>query len=234
MEIGIIIFVIWTIVSIISGIVEKNSKNKKKDIKQRQPQTGNPVQRQTTENTNNAEQELRNLVSKYESYKEKAETSSTDRMSNHYAELAKKIENQLKYYNIDVEQPKINRSSNVDSPQDTSSVHENQYINQQKEKVHKTKSKRQQEAINSLLEYNNEEKASLTKLQRENIAKVEEEAEEIIHNVQLSERTRRSMVKQLYLNSKHKMNDEAINIDENQVVNGIIWSEILTRPKELK
>nr|WP_263313138.1 hypothetical protein [Mammaliicoccus sp. Marseille-Q6498] len=234
MEIGIIIFVIWTIVSIISGIVEKNSKNKKKDIKQRQPQTGNPVQRQTTEKTNNAEQELRNLVSKYESYKEKAETSTTDRMSNHYAELAKKIENQLKYYNIDVEQPKINRSSNVDSPQDTSSVHENQYINQQKEKVHKTKSKRQQEAINSLLEYNNEEKASLTKLQRENIAKVEEEAEEIIHNVQLSERTRRSMVKQLYLNSKHKMNDEAINIDENQVVNGIIWSEILTRPKELK
>ena len=42
------------------------------------------------------------------------------------------------------------------------------------------------------------------------------------------------MVKQLYLNSKHKFNDEAINVDENQVVNGIIWSEILKRPNELK
>ena len=71
-------------------------------------------------------------------------------------------------------------------------------------------------------------------VQRESIDDVEKEAEQIINNTELSERTRRAMVKQLYLNSKHKFNDEAINVDENQVVNGIIWSEILKRPNELK
>ena len=93
---------------------------------------------------------------------------------------------------------------------------------------------RQKEAIKNLLEFSKEEKQSLSKVQQESFEKLEEEANEIIHNTQLSERTRRTMVKQLYLNSKHKFNDEAVNIDENNVVNGIIWSEILKRPEGIK
>ncbi|MCD3218376.1 hypothetical protein GP484_00750 [Mammaliicoccus sciuri] len=234
MEIGIIIFVIWVIFSVVSGIIEGASKNKKKNKQPQTRQRQNPVNRQAEDKKKSAEQELKELVNKYETYKQKAETSSTERMSGHYKNLADQLANHLKQYNIDVEKPVVETHKVEQQSQQTSSEHENAYINQKKEQIHKNRPKKQQEAIKQLLAYSQEEKKSLMNVQRESIADVEKEAEQIINNTQLSERTRRAMVKQLYLNSKHKFNDEAINVDENQVVNGIIWSEILKRPNELK
>ncbi|MEB6338510.1 hypothetical protein [Mammaliicoccus sciuri] len=233
MEIGIIIFVIWVIFSVVSGIIEGASKNKKKNKQPQTRQRQNPVNRQAEDKKKSAEQELKELVNKYETYKQKAETSSTERMSGHYKNLADQLANHLKQYNIDVEKPVV-QTHKVEQPEQTSNEHENAYINQKKEQIHKNRPKKQQESIKQLLAYSQEEKKSLMNVQRESIADVEKEAEQIINNTQLSERTRRAMVKQLYLNSKHKFNDEAINVDENQVVNGIIWSEILKRPNELK
>lgn len=234
MEIGIIIFVIWVIFSVVSGIIEGASKNKKKNKRPQTRQRSNPVNRQAEEKKKSAEQELQDLVNKYESYKQKAETSSTERMSGHYKNLADQLANHLKQYNIDVEKPVVQTHKVEQQPEQISSEHENAYINQRKEQIHKNRPKKQQEAIKQLLAYSQEEKKSLMNVQRESIDDVEKEAEQIINNTELSERTRRAMVKQLYLNSKHKFNDEAINVDENQVVNGIIWSEILKRPNELK
>ncbi|WP_425255612.1 hypothetical protein [Mammaliicoccus sciuri] len=234
MEIGIIIFVIWVIFSVVSGIIEGASKNKKKNKQPQTRQRQNPVNRQAEDKKKSAEQELKELVNKYETYKQKAETSSTERMSGHYKNLADQLANHLKQYNIDVEKPVVQTHKVEQQPEQTSNEHENAYINQKKEQIHKNRPKKQQEAIKQLLAYSQEEKKSLMNVQRESIDDVEKEAEQIINNTQLSERTRRAMVKQLYLNSKHKFNDEAINVDENQVVNGIIWSEILKRPNELK
>ncbi|MCJ1763482.1 hypothetical protein N7L96_00190 [Mammaliicoccus sciuri] len=234
MEIGIIIFVIWVIFSVVSGIIEGASKNKKKNKQPQTRQRQNPVNRQAEDKKKSAEQELKDLVNKYETYKQKAETSSTERMSGHYKNLADQLANHLKQYNIDVEKPVVQSHKVEQQLEQTSNEHENAYINQKKEQIHKNRPKKQQEAIKQLLAYSQEEKKSLMNVQRESIDDVEKEAEQIINNTQLSERTRRAMVKQLYLNSKHKLNDEAINVDENQVVNGIIWSEILKRPNELK
>ncbi|MEX6014514.1 hypothetical protein [Mammaliicoccus sciuri] len=234
MEIGIIIFVIWVIFSVVSGIIEGASKNKKKNKQPQTRQRSNPVNRQAEEKKKSAEQELQDLVNKYETYKQKAETSSTERMSGHYKNLADQLANHLKQYNIDLEKPVVQTHKVEQQPEQISSEHENAYINQRKEQIHKNRPKKQQEAIKQLLAYSQEEKKSLMNVQRESIDDVEKEAEQIINNTELSERTRRAMVKQLYLNSKHKFNDEAINVDENQVVNGIIWSEILKRPNELK
>ncbi|MCD8823543.1 hypothetical protein [Mammaliicoccus sciuri] len=234
MEIGIIIFVIWVIFSVVSGIIEGASKNKKKNKQPQTRQRSNPVNRQAEEKKKSAEQELQDLVNKYETYKQKAETSSTERMSGHYKNLADQLANHLKQYNIDVEKPVVQTHKVEQQPEQISSEHENAYINQRKEQIHKNRPKKQQEAIKQLLAYSQEEKKSLMNVQRESIDDVEKEAEQIINNTELSERTRRAMVKQLYLNSKHKFNDEVINVDENQVVNGIIWSEILKRPNELK
>ncbi|WP_324289573.1 hypothetical protein, partial [Mammaliicoccus sciuri] len=222
------------IFSVVSGIIEGASKNKKKNKQPQTRQRQNPVNRQAEDKKKSAEQELKELVNKYETYKQKAETSSTERMSGHYKNLADQLANHLKQYNIDVERPVVQTHKVEQQPEQTSSEHENAYINQKKEQIHKNRPKKQQEAIKQLLAYSQEEKKSLMNVQRESIADVEKEAEQIINNTQLSERTRRAMVKQLYLNSKHKFNDEAINVDENQVVNGIIWSEILKRPNELK
>lgn len=234
MEIGIIIFVIWVIFSVVGGIIEGTSKNKKKNKQPQTRQRSNPVNRQAEDKKKSAEQELKELVNKYETYKQKAETSSTERMSGHYKNLADQLANHLKQYNIDVEKPVVQSHKVEQQPEQTSKEHENAYINQRKEQTYKNRPKKQQEAIKQLLAYSQEEKKSLMNVQHESIADVEKEAEQIINNTQLSERTRRAMVKQLYLNSKHKFNDEAINVDENQVVNGIIWSEILKRPNELK
>ncbi|UXV33500.1 hypothetical protein [Mammaliicoccus sciuri] len=234
MEIGIIIFVIWVIFSVVSGIIEGTSKNKKKNKQPQTRQRSNPVNRQAEDKKKSAEQELKELVNKYETYKQKAETSSTERMSGHYKNLADQLANHLKQYNIDVEKTVVQSHKVEQQPEQTSKEHENAYINQRKEQTYKNRPKKQQEAIKQLLAYSQEEKKSLMNVQHESIADVEKEAEQIINNTQLSERTRRAMVKQLYLNSKHKFNDEAINVDENQVVNGIIWSEILKRPNELK
>ncbi|WP_353462124.1 hypothetical protein PYH58_07545 [Mammaliicoccus sciuri] len=234
MEIGIIIFVIWVIFSVVGGIIEGTSKNKKKNKQPQTIQRSNPVNRQAEDKKKSAEQELKELVNKYETYKHKAETSSTERMSGHYKNLADQLANHLKQYNIDVEKTVVQSHKVEQQPEQTSKEHENAYINQRKEQTYKNRPKKQQEAIKQLLAYSQEEKKSLMNVQRESIADVEKEAEQIINNTQLSERTRRAMVKQLYLNSKHKFNDEAINVDENQVVNGIIWSEILKRPNELK
>lgn len=234
MEIGIIIFVIWVIFSVVSGIIEVASKNKKKNKQPQTRQRSNPVNRQAEEKKKSAEQELQDLVNKYETYKQKAETSSTERMSGHYKNLADQLANHLKQYNIDVEKPVVQTHKVEQEPEQISSEHENAYINQRKEQIHKNRPKKQQEAIKQLLAYSQEEKKSLMNVQRESIDDVEKEAKQIINNTELSERTRRAMVKQLYLNSKHKFNDEAINVDENQVVIGIIWSEILKRPNELK
>lgn len=234
MEIGIIIFVIWVIFSVVSGIIEGASKNKKKNKQPQTRQRSNPVNRQAEKKKKSAEQELQDLVNKYETYKQKAETSSTERMSGHYKNLADQLANHLKQYNIDVEKPVVQTHKVEQEPEQISSEHENAYINQRKEQIHKNRPKKQQEAIKQLLAYSQEEKKSLMNVQRESIDDVEKEAKQIINNTELSERTRRAMVKQLYLNSKHKFNDEAINVDENQVVNGIIWSEILKRPNELK
>lgn len=234
MEIGIIIFVIWVIFSVVSGIIEGASKNKKKNKQPQTRQRSNPVNRQAEEKKKSAEQELQDLVNKYETYKQKAETSSTERMTGHYKNLADQLANHLKQYNIDVEKPVVQTHKVEQQPEQISSEHENAYINQRKEQIHKNRPKKQQEAIKQLLAYSQEEKKSLMNVQRESIDDVEKEAKQIINNTELSERTRRAMVKQLYLNSKHKFNDEAINVDENQVVNGIIWSEILKRPNELK
>ncbi|MBL0846242.1 MULTISPECIES: hypothetical protein [Mammaliicoccus] len=233
MEIGIIVFVIWVIFSVVSGIIEGSSK-KKKNKQPQNNQRPNPVNKQATEKTDKAQQQLQDLVNKYESYKQKAETSSTDRMSGHYKNLADQLATHLKQYNIDVEQPKVSERPKENTAQHTSNEHENAYINEKKEQIHKNRPKKQEQVIKQLLQFSEDEKNSLSNLQRENISQIEVEAEQIIKNTQLSERTRRSMVKQLYLNSKHKFNDEAINVDENQVVNGIIWSEILKRPNELK
>ena len=243
MEIGIIIFVIWIIISVISGIVENGAKNKKKKQNTQWPAHPNPskkpVQRQASNQVDNAQLELQELVKKFYSYKEKAETSSTDRMSNHYKQLAKQLSTHLEKQGIDVEQVNTKQNNSETQPQTQSQAqstdaHENELINKRKEEIHKNKPKSQKEAIKNLLEFSKEEKQSLSKVQQESFEKLEEEANEIIHNTQLSERTRRTMVKQLYLNSKHKFNDEAVNIDENNVVNGIIWSEILKRPEGIK
>lgn len=67
------------------------------------------------------------------------------------------------------------------------------------------------------------------------LALIEQKAQDIINDKYLSERTKRIRLKQL-LNSQNierNMSKSAFQFDNDEVVNGIIWSEILAKPKQL-
>ncbi|OLS06929.1 iron transporter [Staphylococcus epidermidis] len=67
------------------------------------------------------------------------------------------------------------------------------------------------------------------------LALIEKKAQDIINDKYLSERTKQLRLKQL-LNSQNierNMSKSAFQFDNDEVVNGIIWSEILAKPKQL-
>ena len=67
------------------------------------------------------------------------------------------------------------------------------------------------------------------------LALIEQKAQDIINDKYLSERTKRIRLKQL-LNSQNierNMSKSAFQFDNDEVVNGIIWSESLAKPKQL-
>lgn len=67
------------------------------------------------------------------------------------------------------------------------------------------------------------------------IAKMEKRARDIIEDKYLSERTKRLKLKQL-LNSQNVEKDltkSAFQFDKDEVINGMIWLEILAKPKQL-
>ncbi len=76
----------------------------------------------------------------------------------------------------------------------------------------------------------------LTLIEKEKqIAKMEKRARDIIEDKYLSERTKRLKLKQL-LNSQNVEKDltkSAFQFDKDEVINGMIWSEILAKPKQL-
>ena len=62
-----------------------------------------------------------------------------------------------------------------------------------------------------------------------------EKKRDIIKDKYLSERTKRYRLKQL-LNSQNverSMSHSAFKFDNDEVINGLIWSEILSKPKQL-
>lgn len=67
------------------------------------------------------------------------------------------------------------------------------------------------------------------------LALIEKKAQDIIKDKYLSERTKRVRLKQL-LNSQNverNMSKSAFQFDNDEIVNGIIWNEILNKPKQL-
>lgn len=75
----------------------------------------------------------------------------------------------------------------------------------------------------------------IDKEKEKQIAKMEKRARDIIEDKYLSERTKRLKLKQL-LNSQNvekDMTKSAFQFDNDEVINGMIWSEILAKPKQL-
>ena len=78
-------------------------------------------------------------------------------------------------------------------------------------------------------------KQELEQDKEKQLVMIERKAQDIINDKYLSERTKRYRIKQL-LNSRNvekNMSRSAFQYDSDEVINGIIWSEILNKPKQL-
>ncbi|WP_322763508.1 iron transporter [Staphylococcus epidermidis] len=123
------------------------------------------------------------------------------------------------------------------SKRQTTSTHEHQNIHQpdkttsRDDNFEKLKQELEQDVTKNLIDVRNE----IDKEKEKQLVMIERKAQDIINDKYLSERTKRYRIKQL-LNSKNvekNMSHSAFQYDSDEVINGIIWSEILNKPKQL-
>ncbi|UEX91083.1 hypothetical protein [Staphylococcus ratti] len=75
---------------------------------------------------------------------------------------------------------------------------------------------------------------SLNRERQKHIERIERRARDIIDDKYLSPRTKRIKLKQLLTNSKQAQTDKGdLTFSDNEVVNGIIWSEVIDKRKQL-
>ena len=95
----------------------------------------------------------------------------------------------------------------------------------------KLKQELEQDVTKNLIDVRRE----IDKEKEKQLVMIERKAQDIINDKYLSERTKRYRLKQL-LNSRNvekNMSHSAFQYDSDEVINGIIWSEILSKPKQL-
>ena len=123
------------------------------------------------------------------------------------------------------------------SKRQTTSTHEHQNIPQpdkttsRDDNYEKLKQELEQDVTKNLIDVRKE----IDKEKEKQLVMIERKAQDIINDKYLSERTKRYRIKQL-LNSRNvekNMSRSAFQYDSDEVINGIIWSEILNKPKQL-
>ena len=123
------------------------------------------------------------------------------------------------------------------SKRQTTSTHEHQNIPQldkttsRDDNYEKLKQELEQDVTKNLSDVRRE----IDKEKEKQLVMIERKAQDIINDKYLSERTKRYRLKQL-LNSRNvekNMSHSAFKYDSDEVINGIIWSEILSKPKQL-
>ncbi|MCJ1662015.1 hypothetical protein MT341_06270 [Staphylococcus sp. NRL 18/288] len=95
----------------------------------------------------------------------------------------------------------------------------------------KLQKKLEQELVDSLYNVRSE----IDREKEKQLTRIENKARAIIEDKNLSERTKRYRLKQL-LNSKsieQDMTHQSLQFDKDPIINGLIWQEVLEKPKQL-
>ncbi|RIN25973.1 hypothetical protein [Staphylococcus succinus] len=218
MNIGIIIFVISVIVTIIGAINDKSHKerqNQKPPVnKQPNNRGGRPEKRGFLEEIGKAFKEIEKQMNEGPTMKEERPAQPT-----------KPVETRVE--KMETSEPRASqRTTRTDNQTEA-----------EKEKMSK---QQQNSELQRQLEADLVGKLQnvRTEIDRENekkLQRTERKARAIIADKNLSEKAKRYRLKQLM--NAHAIQssgtNERLRFDEDEVVNGIIWSEILDRPKRL-
>ena len=214
MNIGIIIFIISVIITGVSALRDKSHEDR---------QDQRPNQKTSNEQHQEISDELNDEPEKKQS---KPYETSLPPLNKDWNEKEKKKTSHHK-----------EKQNTSQSKRQTTSTHEHQNIPQpdkttsRDDNYEKLKQELEQDVTKNLIDVRKE----IDKEKEKQLVMIERKAQDIINDKYLSERTKRYRIKQL-LNSRNvekNMSRSAFQYDSDEVINGIIWSEILNKPKQL-
>ena len=225
MSIGIIIFVISVIVTVIGAI----SDNSHKERQNQKP----PVNKRS--NDHGGEPQKRGFFDEIgKTFKEIEKQLNEDPMSQEREKprapqptktQAEPVETRAEK----METPSPERSSRTMRTDNETEAEKAKRSQQQQD------DKLQQELESDLIGQMQDVRSEIDRETEKKLQRTERKARAIIADKYLSERTKRYRLKQL-LNSQNverSMSHSAFKFDNDEVINGLIWSEILSKPKQL-
>lgn len=225
MNIGIIIFIISVIITGVSALRDKSHEDR---------QNQRPNQK-----TSNEQHQEGGFFEKLEKTFQEISDELNDEPEK---KQSKPFETSLPPLNEDWNEKKKTshhkeKQNTSQSKRQTTSTHEHQNIPQpdkttsRDDNYEKLKQELEQDVTKNLIDVRKE----IDKEKEKQLVMIERKAQDIINDKYLSERTKRYRIKQL-LNSRNvekNMSRSAFQYDSDEVINGIIWSEILNKPKQL-
>ena len=227
MNIGIIIFIISVIITCVSALRDKSHKDRQNQRPNQKPSNEQHQEGGFFEKLEKTFQEISDeLNDEPEKKQSKPFETSLPPLNEDWKENEKKK----------TSHPKEKRNTSQ-SKRQTTSTHEHQNIPQpdkttsRDDNYEKLKQELEQDVTKNLIDVRKE----IDKEKEKQLVMIERKAQDIINDKYLSERTKRYRIKQL-LNSRNvekNMSRSAFQYDSDEVINGIIWSEILNKPKQL-
>ena len=227
MNIGIIIFIISVIITGVSALRDKSHEDRQN---QRPNQKTSNEQHQEGGFFEKLEKTFKEISDELNDEPEKKQSkpyeTSLPPLNKDWNEKEKK----------NTSHPK-ERQNTSQSKRQTTSTHEHQNIPQpdkttsRDDNYEKLKQELEQDVTKNLIDVRRE----IDKEKEKQLVMIERKAQDIINDKYLSERTKRYRLKQL-LNSRNvekNMSHSTFQYDSDEVINGIIWSEILSKPKQL-
>ncbi|APR60903.1 hypothetical protein EIG99_09995 [Staphylococcus condimenti] len=215
MSIGLIIFIISIVISLITAINDKSHKKRQNQ----QPRTKQPRQQPSAER--------------------KEKKSIFEQLGETFEELQREFDDSSKKSSNEkpssTNQPRRNESGNVNR-RDDRTTHQVEENRTQPRNVSQKDLEAIEELNNSL---NNELTSYRSDIDREKekqLAIIERRAQKIINDKYLSNRAKQARLKQLFSDKTMLGNRQNQNLrfDDDEILNGIIWSEILKKPKQLQ
>ncbi|WP_278275490.1 iron transporter [Staphylococcus epidermidis] len=227
MNIGIIIFIISVIITGVSALRDKSHADRQNQRPNQKPSNEQHQEGGFFEKLEKTFQEISDeLNDEPEKKQSKPFETSLPPLNEDWKENEKKK----------TSHPKEKRNTSQ-SKRQTTSTHEHQNIPQpdkttsRDDNYEKLKQELEQDVTKNLIDVRKE----IDKEKEKQLVMIERKAQDIINDKYLSERTKRYRIKQL-LNSRNvekNMSRSAFQYDSDEVINGIIWSEILNKPKQL-
>lgn len=227
MNIGIIIFIISVIITGVSALRDKSHEDRQNQRPNQKPSNDQPQEGGFFEKLEKTFKEISDeLNDEPEKKQSKPFEPSLPPLNEDWNKNEKK----------NTSHPKEKQNTSQ-SKRQTTSTHEHQNIPQldkttsRDDNYEKLKQELEQDVTKNLSDVRRE----IDKEKEKQLVMIERKAQDIINDKCLSERTKRYRLKQL-LNSRNvekNMSHSAFQYDSDEVINGIIWSEILSKPKQL-